>query len=980
MEHSLLRKQILMSACLGILSPLAMGQYSEPADRMIANSAKAMTWKDELTHVVMLEGPARIELDNNILSADNVVMWITDMPKMVGNPQRVEIALLGNAVLEQPNGIKRTGWRLYVDTLVRGEVRLQAGQRVGGIQEESDLYKQGLEIRPKLLKGADTGRWIVAEPDMDRVPTEEPKDRFRPTSRVSLSMEKFDIAESGGKIVAISTGKVTVVQKSKEGDLIELMADKGVLFTPFTSLGDIKTTGEQIKKIEEAVEGVYLEGDVRIIRTPADMKKDREQRLEAEKAYYDFTTDRAVLTEVVLHSVDPATNVPLVMRANSVRQLSRNEYTAEKANITISSFNTPSFSIGASKAYVRQTDQENPVTGARTSFVTRDATFRLWNTPAFYLPVATGSFTQNYPLRDIGFSSSSNFGFGVTSQWGLFESIGRIPPKGTDITYRLDYFSERGPAAGLDADYIGGHVDQMTLDPKSYSGKFNSYFVYDHGEDDLGRKRLNVEPDEEFRGRLSWQHQQFFDNWQIQATINYLTDPTFLEEWFRSDFRDSSPLETSLYAKYQENTEAFTALVSGQINDFVTTAGQYQEQADAQHLGELGYYRIGDTLMGDTLTFFSANTLSALQFKNSDYSLAELGFAPASVGRQSPGYASYGQTGTPEDTTYRGDFRQEVDWPIGLGRLKAVPYVIGRYSDWSRSVEGGSTDRYYVGGGMRLSTEFWKTDDAATSELFDIHRIRHVVEPVITLHGAASTRDSSELLIYDEEVENISDSVMLQVALNNRWQTKRGGPGAWRSVDFFKFNLEGNFYFNQPEDQEIEPTDFRGLFFVSRPENSIPRNSLNAEYEWRISDVVSIPGDVQFNMDDATLATASVGLNVNQDQRLSYYLGLRHIALDFEKVVNGNTFTFESQDLVIFASNYQLSANYKAGVAIGYDVAQARTDRAVLSLTRRFDKFYGEIAFRLDEFQGDNAVFFNIWPEGMEPKRSNSNPGSGLFK
>jgi len=40
-------------------------------------------------------------------------------------------------------------------------------------------------------------------------------------------------------------------------------------------------------------------------------------------------------------------------------------------------------------------------------------------------------------------------------------------------------------------------------------------------------------------------------------------------------------------------------------------------------------------------------------------------------------------------------------------------------------------------------------------------------------------------------------------------------------VDFFTFNVEGNFFAHKPNDSLIAPTRFRGLFFDSLPEASI---------------------------------------------------------------------------------------------------------------------------------------------------------------
>src|SRR5690606_19121940 len=97
---------------------------------------------------------------------------------------------------------------------------------------------------------------------------------------------------------------------------------------------------------------------------------------------------------------------------------------------------------------------------------------------------------------------------------------------------------------------------------------------------------------------------------------------------------------------------------------------------------ELGYYRIGDSFADDQLTFFSANTLSVLHFNVSENSLADLGFRNpnARTGERgiNPGLPNYGQTGFTDDHVIRGDFRQEIDYPIQIDKWKVVPYIVGR--------------------------------------------------------------------------------------------------------------------------------------------------------------------------------------------------------------------------------------------------------------------------------------------------------------
>ena len=958
--------------------PAARAQYDGPAQALVVNGSRLHTWNDPAdgANVAMVEGPVTITLDKTRMTAQNAVVWITPVRGVPVQQERVEIALIGDTNLSQPNGVTRSGPTLYVDARLTGTVTVNAKERLGGDRSDSDLYQQARALRPVALRSGQRSReWVV----QSQIPTSQPATRpvLLPQQTTTVRMNNFETTKTPeGNVAAVLSGNVRVLQESTGGDSILLQAERAVLFTPFTSLEEM-TMLERVRAVEQALTGAYLEGDVRITRTPAGGLP--EQRLTANRAYYDFTTDRAVLTDVVLQTVDPTTKIPVVLRARLVRQLAAtpqiHEYTAQDVTLSSSSFHTPSYSIGANSAYIRQTDIGNEVTGTRTSFTARDATFDVAGIPVFWLPYAGGSVTERTALRRISSTSSTGFGFGISTEWGLFESLGRMPPNGLDLSYLLDYYSDRGPAAGLNGEYTGGFVDEATLEPWSFTGNFRSYAAYDDGVDDLGASRNdNLEPDDQFRGRFYWEHQHFVpEDWQIQVSGGYISDPTFLEEWFPDEFRTSRPLDTALYAKRQRDTEVFTFLVSVQPNDFVTTSELYQERAEIQRLPEISYWRVGDSILGDNLTFFSANTLSALEFDRSEEDLSELGF-----GRNiHPGLAAVGWTGTPEDTNYRGDFRQEIDWPFSAGRFRVVPYVIGRYTSYTESVDGSSAERIYSAAGVRLSTAFWKVDDSVQNDLLDLHRLRHVIEPELNVYAAAQTTDRTELLIYDEPIDAIHDFQAINVALRQRWQTKRGGPGRWRSVDFLSVNVGYNHFENAPEDFDIEPRDFRGLYFVSLPEASIPRDSVYLDAIWRFSDYIELLGDASYNVEEDQLARGSVGFGVRQTPRLSYFLGYRHVGVEVDTVIDNHRFRFDRQDLVLFAADYQLSTKYRMNIAQSYDFARDKFVRSAVSVTRAFDRWFAQVGVRVDKIDDETAIFFNFWPEGLDrPSGEGFRPGS----
>src|SRR5262249_35186520 len=152
------------------------------------------------------------------------------------------------------------------------------------------------------------------------------------------------------------------------------------------------------------------------------------------------------------------------------------------------------------------------------------------------------------------------------------------------------------------------------------------------------------------------------------------------------------------------------------------------------------------------------------------------------------------------------------------------------------SVDGDVQNRFYLGGGLRISTALWRVYETINSDLFDIHRVRHVIEPEVNFFASTQSVDHNELFIYDSQVDQINDIQAAQIALRQRWQTKRGGPGRWRNVDFLTLGISADLFANQPPPAELAPQSFRGVFFPTLPEASIPRNSLNMDLTWRVSD------------------------------------------------------------------------------------------------------------------------------------------------
>ena len=942
----------------------ALGQTQPPSDKFLVDAGLAHTWNDGISDIIQLQGPVTIQLDRMELSALNAVIWLSPEPGLVLGQERVEIALLGDAVVKQPSrGITRSGGSLFVTVSVRGRILISADQRLTSDDSNTPLYARAAALRTQATSQV-TGTNQALKPSISleaeaQKAGEEPAPQYvtepgattrpaRKTSRITFSASRIEnvdfIADDGTQALELS-GNVIILQTLPDTSFVELRADRAVLFTR-------SKTGAPASDLENNISAAYLEGDVRIDSTPPPGPK-TEQRLWAERVYYDFDKSEAVLTDAMVRTEEqgPAGLLPITIRARKLRQLSQDDYRGEHVELSTSSFATPTYSVKTDEVYVSRNVVVSSYTNQpeqETDFVATGDTLNFFDVPVFYYPKATGSINNDpFPLRTLSITSTDHFGFGATSTYGLFESLGRPHPKNLDISFLADYFDRRGPATGLNGEYSGTNIDQDNSSLSDYSGRFKSFIISDRATDILGGSRTDVSPPDELRGKFLFEHQQFLpDHWQVQLRYGYSSDPTFLEEYYPSDFFENQPYDAVAYAKRQQDTEALTLLANADTNRFVTTSDQQKDQFDVEHLPEVGYRRIGDSLADDNLTFYSENTVDRLRFDKSHFSLDDQGFVGFTPGTPNEGY-----TGTETSPVYRGDTSQEVDYPIQLGQIKMVPYTSGRLTAYSDSPGGDPINRVYGSSGVRFTTDFWKVDNAVQSELFDLNRMRHVIEPEINLYTSGTTEDRDKLFIYDENVDGIADISAADFELHQRWETYRGAPGKQSSVDFFTLNVSADAYTNPPTDAALLPTKFRGLYFPSDPAASIPRDSINSDATWLISNSTAILADMQYNVDHAVLATGSIGLAVNRLDRLSYYAGLRYI-----EQLNSN--------LATGAIQYQLTTKYSFELSQTYDFGQ-RDVSTDLTIRRQFDRLTLEVGVFHDSISGNNGFKFNLIPTGL---------------
>ena len=297
----------------------------------------------------------------------------------------------------------------------------------------------------------------------------------------------------------------------------------------------------------------------------------------------------------------------------------------------------------------------------------------------------------------------------------------------------------------------------------------------------------------------------------------------------------------------------------------------------------MGYYRIGTGLWDDRLTYFEQTTGGLVTIRPGTDTPAQRGFTdqqasvlfgipPIPPGPPGPittkaserSFASnFAAEHLPMSGRMRLDSRHEVDAPMQAGIFNVVPYVAGRFTGYNENFEE------YNGNGERSPPLLGQRRPAAQhgfqpdvrpvqqSDLFDVHRIRHIIEPNANIFLTGSTLQSEGLPVYDPDVEGINDGPGRWWGFKNTLQTQRGGEGRWRSVDWLVVNSDLIF---MHRDTSLLNTDPIARFIDLRPEDSIGGSHFYGDAMWMLSDTLAAVGQVTESLDDGSVEQWRVGM------------------------------------------------------------------------------------------------------------------------
>jgi len=256
---------------------------------------------------------------------------------------------------------------------------------------------------------------------------------------------------------------------------------------------------------------------------------------------------------------------------------------------------------------------------------------------------------------------------------------------------------------------------------------------------------------------------------------------------------------------------------------------------------------------------------------------------------------------------------------------------------------------------------FSRVFDEIESELFDIHRIRHIVNPHFAAWWAHSNARSTLITPFDEGIETIDDFYGATFGVRQTWQTKRGGEERRRTVDLLTFNLEAGFFGGRVQSWEQS----NGYANPLRPEDSRTRNYVAGDLIYRLSDTTSLLYDFNFDVDDCSFDRHNVALAVERLPRLAYIFGLRH-AGDIDMNLLGGGF------------NYKLTEKHIVTSRTWFDIDSGELGEFADAYVRRLPRWYFAVNFEWDEVFDDFTVSVSLWPEGIPEWTLGSRRFTGL--
>ena len=669
----------------------------------------------------------------------------------------------------------------------------------------------------------------------------------------------------------------------------------------------------------------------------------------SERMFYDVEAQQGTILDAEVVTKVPNFRGSVRLKAGVVQQFDENNLKAYGSAFTSSRMGVPRYWVQSECVGLKRTQVSSvdPETGEQLidyhtglyqtedEYIADGTKNRVYaaGVPVFAWPRLRASLNDpNMYLDSLGINNDNIFGFQITSGWDMYQLLGwQRPPRGTKWIGELDYLSERGVGFGSNVDY---KWDSFLGVPGDIDGKYTAWYIFDQGLDNLGSDRRDLIPEEDPRGRALLRHRhKRAPGRQLRAELGFISDRNFLEQYFERDWDTAKDATTGAWLERNEGTRSNNLIADIQLNEFFAqTSGVRFDR-----------FVLGQPLFNNRAIWHHHTQVGYLRLREADAPLN-----PAEI-------AKFNHLAWEADVDgLRVGTRQELDFPVQIGPVKAVPYALGDATYWQQDLTGNDLTRVYGQLGVRASLPFWRVDPSIQSALWNVNGLAHKVTFDVDASWSDASKNLGDLALYDQldddsqehfrrrfatntfgippdggfvplryedrnfafrsgmqgnvtgaSTEIADDLAAVKFGVRQRWQTKRGMPGRERIIDWITLDAQTTLF--PKADRDNFGSDF-GMF--------------DYDFRWHIGDRLSVVSDGYIDFFSQGLRTASFGANIGRPEVGSAYLGFRTI----EGPISSN--------ILSAVMNYRMSDKW--GVKAGGQVDFGATG----NIGQRLDLFY----------------------------------------
>jgi hypothetical protein len=583
----------------------------------------------------------------------------------------------------------------------------------------------------------------------------------------------------------------------------------------------------------------------------------------------------------------------------------------------------------------------------------RGITLRAYGLPIAWAPRFTGD-PGNAPIKDIRIEDSNSSGLAAKVRWNLYGLLGRKRPDNLSIDVLTDYYADRGFAGGTKLNW---------QNPNS-QGELFAYGVLDDRGTDVLRPGSKIDRDGGGRGMIMGDNRwRIDDHWTLFTEAAYIGDPAFIDGFFENLGAERREFATQLFAARREDNTLLTFQAKGSLNDFVTNEYLLQSQGySVQKLPEVTYTRLNDDLFAETspglLTWSQEYRVGILGLDFDEAIAKERGFLNDSLAQRTFGISGQQRIadrlraeGYRESSVTRADTRHEFMSQLHAGPVNITPFGVARVTAYDTDFGNyapGEDDQLRIWGsaGVRVSTTLQKVDDSVQSRFFDMSRVRHIIEPGVTIWTAGSNREGSTLPVYDQAVEALTEGTQTRIGIHQTWQTMRGEPGKQRSVDVFR--LDTDYVVASKDANRRSPI---GRWYESRPENSETGEFFLTDAAWQATDTLAFTASNVYDFEASQPARTSVGMLLEQGQDFSTFMEYRFI-------------NSQNSQFLDVGGQYKISDKYQLGALTSYSAKTSTFQDFSANLQRRSASVIFGVDVSYNSVTGKTGFGFLLRPIG----------------